>query len=128
MNYFCTYCDQAYVARLLCLHDSLLASGEPFVLHVLCFDEETEAVVKSAGKESLDAIALSELLHADPDYAAVRKGRTKVEFYFTSTAVLVRHCFDRAPSAAQITYLDSDLYFFEPASVVFAEQGDAAIG
>ena len=128
MNHFCTYCDQGYAARLLGLHDSLLAQGEPFRLHVLCFDAATEAAVRAAGSPTLVAIPLEELLRADPDYAAVRAQRTPVEFYFTTTPVLIRHCLDREPAAARMTYLDSDLYFFGPASAVLAEQGDASTG
>ena len=45
MNFFCTYCDEGYAARLLCLHASLRAQGEPFRLLVLCFDEATARAV-----------------------------------------------------------------------------------
>jgi hypothetical protein len=128
MNHFCTYCDQGYAARMLCLHESLRASGEPFQLCVLCFDAETEAVVKAAQQADLIPVALRELLAADPEYAAVRARRTPVECYFTATPVLVRHCLNREPAAERMTYLDADLFFFGPPSGVFAEQGDAAVG
>jgi len=127
MNHFCTYSDQGYVARLLCLHASLVAQRTPFVLHVLCFDEKSAAVVDAQHQPSLQAIRLSEVLQADPAYAALREQRSKVEFYFTSTPVLVRYCFSRAPAAAQMTYLDADLYFFGPPSEVFAAQAEASV-
>lgn len=128
MNHFCTYCDQGYAARMLCLHDSLKAQGEPFKLWVLCFDQATESVIRGLGDSSLAAIPLVELTAADSDYAATRENRSRVEFYFTSTPVLVRHCLRREPTAEVMTYLDSDLFFFSPASLVFAEQGDASVG
>jgi hypothetical protein len=128
MHVFCTYCDKGYAARMRCLHESLKAQGEPFRLLVLCFDSETEAVVAAAGDPSLVGIPLTELLAADPEFAAVRAQRSRVEFFFTSTPVLVRHCFAREPAAGDVTYLDADLFFFAPASAVFAEQGDASIG
>jgi hypothetical protein len=128
MNYFCTYCDQGYAARLVCLHDSLVASGEAFRLYVLCFDAATEAVVAGIGQPSLVAIPLAELLEAEPDYAAVRSQRTPVEFFFTTTPVLVRYCLQREPGADRMTYLDSDLFFFGPASAIFAEQDAASVG
>jgi hypothetical protein len=128
MNHFCTYCDQGYAARLLCLHDSLRAQGEPFRLHVLCFDAATAAVVTAAAQPSLIAVALGDVLAADPDYAAVRGRRTAVEFFFTATPVFVRHCFGREPAAERMTYLDADLFFFGPPSAVFAEQGEASVG
>jgi hypothetical protein len=128
MNHFCTYCDQGYAARMLCLHQSLKAQGEPFRLWVLCFDEATERVIAASGDESLVALPLAELLAVDPDYAAKRDTRNRVEFYFTSTPVLLRYCLWREPSAVLMTYLDADLFFFAPASLVFAEQGDASVG
>lgn len=128
MNYFCTYCDQHYAARLICLHDSLLLQKEPFRLFVLCFDAATRALVLALGRESLIAISLEELMEADPEYAKVRGQRSRVEFYFTATPVLVRHCLHRESGAAQMTYLDSDLFFFGPASGVFELQGEASVG
>lgn len=128
MNVFCTYCDQGYAARMLCLHQSLKEQGESFRLIVLCLDAKTEAVVAAEREETLVALPLEELLAADPAYAAVRARRSRVEFYFTSTPVLVRYCFAREPAAESVTYLDADLYFFGPASVVLAEQGDASVG
>ena len=127
-NHFCTYCDQGYAARLVCLHASLLAQGEQFRLFVLCFDEVTEAVVTGLADPTLIGIPLRDLLAADSEYAAVRSKRTKVEFYFTATPVLVRYCLGLDPEARRMTYLDSDLFFFGPASVVFAVQGEASIG
>lgn len=128
MNFFCTYCDQGYAARLLCLHGSLRDQGEPFRLYVLCFDAATEAVVAAQEDPSLVAVPLAELLAADPAYAAVRSTRSRVEFYFTATPVIVRHCFARELAAEVMTYLDADLFFFRPASKVFAEQGAASVG
>jgi hypothetical protein len=128
MNHFCTYCDQGYAARMLCLHASLKAQGEPFRLLVLCFDAVTEAVVRAEGDASLVAMPLAELLAADPAYAAVQTLRSRVEFFFTSTPVLVRYGFEREPAAEWMTYLDADLFFFGPPSSVFVEQGDASVG
>jgi hypothetical protein len=74
------------------------------------------------------AVPLAELLAADPAYAATRSSRSKVEFYFTATPVIIRHCLAREPAAQMMTYLDADLFFFGPASAVLAEQGDASVG
>jgi len=128
VNHFCTYCDQGYAARMLCLYASLKAQGEPFRLYVLCFDAETEAVVVGTGEPSLIPVPLRELLIADPAYAAVQTSRNRVEFFFTSTPVLVLHCLRVMPEVTRITYLDADLFFFGPASAVFAEQGEASVG
>jgi hypothetical protein len=128
MNHFCTYCDQGYAARLLCLHESLRAQGGAFRLHVLCFDTVTEAVVRMVGRSDLVAISLAELVRADPEFAAVRARRTPVEFFFTATPVLVKYCFEREPAAERMTYLDADLFFFGSPETVLKEQGDASVG
>lgn len=128
MNHFCTYCDQGYAARLLCLHESLRAQGVTVRLHVLCFDAITEAVVRAVGDDNLLAIPLAELLRADPEFAAVRPRRTLVEFFFTATPVLVKYCFEHEPTAERMTYLDADLFFFGSPEAVLAEQGDASVG
>jgi hypothetical protein len=113
---------------MLSLHASLAQTGEPFRLHVLCFDEVTLAAVRGIAQASLIGIGVDELLAADPEYAAVRASRSQVEFYFTTTPVLVRHCLRQNPDADRMTYLDADLYFFGPASIAFTVQGDASVG
>lgn len=128
MNHFCTYCDQGYAARMLCLHASLKEQGEDFRLWVLCFDAKTEEVITALGDESLVALPLAEVLAIDLAYAATRVQRSRIEFYFTATPVLIRHCLQREPAATAMTYLDADLFFFAPVSAVFAEQGDASVG
>lgn len=128
MNYFCTYCDRGYAARLRCLYDSLRAQGEAFRLQVLCFDAETEAVVRAVGSADLVAVPLAEVLAADVEFAAVRGQRTAVEFFFTATPVFVWYCFGKEPGAERMTYLDADLFFFGPVSAVLAEQGEASVG
>lgn len=126
--HFCTYCNRGYAARLWCLHESLRAQGEAFCLHVLCFDEATRRLVESWGTESARALTLEEVMAANPDYAACREKRTAAEFFFTTTPVLIRHCLERFPEVDKIAYLDADLWFFGPASAVWAEQGDGAVG
>jgi hypothetical protein len=128
MNYFCTYCDRGYSARMICLFHSLRAAGEPFRLMVLCFDSATLKVVEAMRDDSLVAVPLEELLSADPEYAAVRSRRSAVEFFFTSTPVLVDHCLRKEHAATVVTYLDADLFFFNRPSLAFAEQADASIG
>lgn len=127
-HHFCTYCDQGYAARMLCLFESLKRQGEPFRLFVLCFDTEIEAVVRGREDRSLIAIGLTEFLSAEPDYAAARRGRNRVEGYFTATPVLVRHCLEREPEADRMIYLDADLFFFAPPSKVREEEGEASVG
>jgi len=128
LHRFCSYCDKGYVARLLCLHESLVAQGEEFVLNVLCLDEETAAVIGAEKRPSLVPIPWGELLRADSAYAALRSLRSPIEFLFTTTPVLVLHCLGRDSDADRMTYLDADLYFFGPASAVYREQGDASTG
>lgn len=127
MNHFCTYCDQRYAARMLCLHTSLRDRDAAFRLHVLCFDAVTRDIIAAEDVPTLVAVSLDELLAADPEYAAVRSTRSLVESYFTATPVLVRYCLDRVPAAVEMTYLDADLYFFSAAADVLREQQEASV-
>ncbi|HRE79886.1 MAG TPA: hypothetical protein PLN52_02500 [Opitutaceae bacterium] len=94
---------------------------------VLCFDQVTFTIMKSLGGEEIYPISIDHFLASNPDYAAVQSNRSKVEFYFTATPVLIRRSFDLFPLANHVTYLDSDLFFFGPPSQVFAEQGSADV-
>lgn len=124
---FCTICDQGYLARVLCLHDSISRSGEPFVLYVLCLDAPSERVVKALKSASLVAVPWAELKQSDPEYAAAQADRSAIEFIFTTKPVWVAHCLQRDEEASHMTYLDGDLWFEGAPAAVFDCQGDASV-
>jgi len=127
MKYFCTYFDTHYLTRGLALHRSLTAHAGEFELVVLCMDETVEAELREQNLPQLRLLPVAELTALYPALAAAQADRTKLEFYFTCTSWLMRHLLPRLPAGELLTYLDSDIYFFNSLQPVYDEIGAASI-
>src|SRR4051812_20202934 len=119
MQYFCTYFDQNYLSRALVLYQSLVETGAAFTLFALCLDLDSFSVVHGLGLPGLSALALSDLEAADPEVAATKSTRNRIEYYFTLTPALPRYLLSIHPEIDVISYLDADLRFYaDPRSVL----------
>jgi len=127
IRHFCTYLDHRYLAKGLALYRSLEEHAGEFRLFVLCLSQDAEAAIRELALERLEPIALAELEAADPELLATKSTRETVEYYFTSTPVLMRHLFDRNAGIELLTYLDADTVFFSGPEPLFDEIGDASV-
>jgi hypothetical protein len=127
MYYFCTYFDANYLSRGLAMYRSLVASGQPFRLYVLCLDDESERAVRMLPSPDIVPISLSALEADDRGLYSVKSSRSLVEYYFTVTPTLPLYLFNHFPEIDLITYLDSDLFFFTSPAPLYAEIGDRSI-
>jgi hypothetical protein len=123
---YCTYLDAVYLDKGIALYESLLEHAGRFRLHVLCFDEMTERVLTELALPGVELASLAELERFDPELAAVKASRSKVEYLWTSTPCVTRYFRDRA-SLEEITYLDADIRFFSNPEPLFAELGDSSV-
>jgi len=127
MRHFCTYFDQHYLTRGLALHRSLVDHAGDFELVVLCMDEAVEKTLRQKALPRVRLLPVAELTRHYPALAAARADRSKLEFYFTCTAWLMRHLLPQLPKGELLTYLDADLYFFCSPAPVYAEIGAASV-
>lgn len=126
--HFCTYFDRNYLTRGLALYESLRRTcHKPFVLWVLCFDEETHAVLSRLQLPSMELIPQSEFEAGDAELVAAKEGRSRVEYYWTCTPSLPLYVLAQHPEVEIITYLDADLYFFSDPQPIYDEMGSASI-
>lgn len=127
MEFFCTYFDKRYLPKGLALLKSLLAFGEHFQLFLLCMDEDTYTYFRTAGWPCVFPIKLSTLEKKDVELYETRRTRTLVEYYFTCTAAWCLFLLREYPYIDRITYLDADLYFYQPPQSLLAELGSGSI-
>ena len=125
-RHFCTYFDKNYAPRGLVMMESILRFLPDARFHVLCLDDTAHRIVTER-QPAATAIPLAELEAFDPDLAARRADRTKVEYYFTCTPCLPRMVLAHNPEAGHVTYLDADLYFHRSPEEVFAAIGDGSV-
>ena len=125
--HFCTYFDQNYLARGLVLYRSLTRHADPFVLHVLCFDDDTYRILKNLDYSNLRPISLQEFERGDDALLSAKQNRSQVEYYFTCTPSLPLYIFNHYPDVDLVTYLDADLYFYSSPAPIYDELGNQSI-
>lgn len=127
LNEFCTLFDRNYLVRGLALYRSLERNCGEFRLRVVCLDQETEDCLRRLSADHLEIISLTELEAHDPELLAKKNGRSRVEYYWTSTPCMCSFLLDREPHLEAITYLDADLMFFSSPAPLFDELGGGSV-
>lgn len=128
MRYFCTYFDAAYADRAAALVESLSQHCASFRLWALCMDDAAFELVKAMALPGVVAVSLPEIEAWDPEFAATKTDRSKIEYYFTVTPVVALYVLEKHADVDLITYIDSDLYFFSSPEPIFAEMDRSSIG
>ena len=127
MRYFATYFDSGYLVPGDTLFRSLKKNGGEFRLFVVCLDDELFELLCRHGEPELVPLRLADIEAFDPEFAATRATRSRVEYYFTLSPVLPLYLLHRFPELDSITYLDADLYFYSRPEPLFAELDDGAV-
>jgi hypothetical protein len=126
---YCTYFDSGYLSRGLTLIDSLRAHGDHADVWVLALDEAAKRYLDEAAIPGVTAITIAEIEAAEPELAPLKEQRSRMEYYFTATPLLMRWVMNRQDDPATVViYLDADLYFFDDPSLVLDELGDGSVG
>lgn len=123
---FCTYFDHRYSPYGLALYRSLVRHLEHFELFVLCYDDATVAILQGLGDSRIHIVPIARLEQEDPALVEANRDRTAVERYFTCGPAWIRYAM-RLSGADVMTYLDSDLYFFNHPAPIFEELGERSI-
>jgi hypothetical protein len=123
MNHYCTYFDRGYLVQGMALWLSLKRHDPSAVMWVLCLDEAAGEAVRRLGEADLRVVTLAELEGGDPELAAVKPNRSRVEYYFTLSPCLPRWLLQQQPEIEVITYIDADMAVFSDPEPLFAELG-----
>ncbi len=126
---YCTYFDSGYLSRGLALIDSLRAHGDDAHVWVLALDDTAKRYLDDAALPGVTAITIAEIEAAEPELLPLKSQRSRMEYYFTATPLLMRWVMDAQPDPETVViYLDADLYFFDAPDLVLDALGDGAVG
>jgi hypothetical protein len=125
--HYATYFDRHYLTRGLALYRSLARHSPPFVLWVLCLDDETHRTLSELPLEQVQLVCLAELERADPALLERKATRQAVEYYWTCGPAFLIYLLEQHPSIDMLTYLDADLFFFGDPSPIYDELGDGSV-
>ena len=119
--HYATYFDRHYLSRGIALYQSLAHHSPPFVLWVLCLDDETYRTLTRLRLEHVKLVELTELELAHRELLRAKPGRKAFEYYWTCGPAFLMYIFQRHASIKALTYLDADLFFFGDPSPLYLE-------
>lgn len=126
---YATYFDGGYLARGLALFHSLREHGDDAEIWVLCLDAQVESFFDELGDARIHTITVDDLEVAEPRLLEVKGGRSRMEYYFTCSPLMLRYVMAQQTDPEMVViYLDSDLYFFDDPAIALSALGDGSIG
>jgi len=125
MHYnFCTLFDKNYLTRGLALYDSLLKFCPDFKIWMLCMDSESYEMLKKLNLDKIIPLKLEEI--EDEELLSVKNTRTPIEYCWMMSSSLPLYILEKI-GVDMITYLDADLYFFQPLTAIYDEFANNSI-
>ena len=109
---FCSYFDKNYLSKFLNLKSSLDRFNFEYTFYVLALDNYVVEFFKENNFDNLKIIQLDEIENNYKLLKIAKKNRDTIEYYFTLSPFLPLYIFENE-NINQITYLDSDFYFFK---------------
>jgi hypothetical protein len=126
---YCTYFDSGYLSRGLALISSLRSHGDNSEVYVLALDNETEKFLTNHAPENVFVINIGELERAEPSLLPLKVQRSRMEYYFTCTPLLIRYVMNQLATPGSVAiYLDADLYFYNDPQLVISAMGKDSVG
>lgn len=126
---YCTYFDSGYLSRGLALIESLREHGDDAPVWVLALDDAAKRYLDDAALPGVTAITIADIEAAEPELPPLKAQRSRMEYYFTATPLLMRWVMNRQSDPESVViYLDADLFFFDRPALVLDALGDGAVG
>ena len=126
---YCTYFDSGYLSRGLALISSLREHGDDSPVYVLALDDAAGLFLDQHAPENVFVLRIEELELVEPELLPLKTQRSRMEYYFTCTPLLIRYVMNQHATPGSIAiYLDADLFFFDDPQLVISAMGNGSVG
>jgi hypothetical protein len=123
MEHFVTVFDSGFLPQGLALQESLERHAQPYVLWVLCVDDEAFFCMRELGLPGVRLLRLRDW--ETPELLEAKLTRSAREYCWTLTPFAPRFVFDQDPYIERVTYIDADLWFRSSPEPIFLELEEA---
>ncbi|MEP6937660.1 MAG: glycosyl transferase [Chthoniobacterales bacterium] len=127
-RFYCTYFDRNYLVRGLALVRSLREHTQgDWELFVICMDDDSRRLLERFALPNITAVSIEQIERDDPELAAAKSDRTRVEYLWTTTPAIILWLMEKHAEIELLAYLDADLFFFSSPEPIFDELGDNSV-
>jgi hypothetical protein len=123
---FCTYFDNNYLSKFLTLKTSLDQYKKEYTFFILSLDNFVSDFFQKNNFKNVQLINLMDLEVEYADLLLAKKNRNLIEYYFTLSPFLPQYIHKKF-NVSQISYLDSDFYFFKDPSKLISQSSDSSV-
>lgn len=124
MYNFCTLFDSFYLTRGIAMYKSLEQVCDNFHLYIFAFDDRSFDILTKLKLKHATIVPLKDF--EDERLLAVKSGRTKAEYCWTSTSSTILYVIEKY-KVESCTYVDADLFFYQNPKILFDEMADKSI-
>ena len=127
MMTFCTLFDSNYISKGIALYLSIAKHTDDFMLYVMAMDKKCEEMLAEMHFAHMKVECIEDNMYEK--LIEAKNNRSRAEFCWTCGSV-VTHIFFEKYQLPEITYLDSDLMFFNSPAIIYNEllEKNASIG
>ncbi|MFZ5969482.1 MAG: hypothetical protein ACOYVK_20165 [Bacillota bacterium] len=119
-NGYCTILTKDRIYQGIALWHSLQQHAEEYTMFVLCMDDTAYHVLSKLQTDKIVLVPKAVVENYCPNVKGLP--RKTNEYCWTLKPIFLEYLFNHYPNIARITYVDSDIYFFDDPTVIFKHQ------
>lgn len=126
--HFCTSTGETSIPKLLALNESIIRhSSVPFTFWILCDGEPAHQILTKMNTPNLRLVTMDEFEDGDAPLLAVKPERNRFEYNCTIRPSWLLYLLRNHPEIDFLTYMDTDLYFFDDPHSLYRQMSDSSI-
>lgn len=122
---FCMVVSRTRLIQAIACFLSLYKNMDNFKVYILCVDEKCYEFLKEINSDKIVLVTIAELNRED--LLAIKASRKLNQYCWTLKPGFIKHIFTLDDSINKVTYIDSDLFFYQNPNVIFENQPDASV-
>lgn len=122
---FCMVVSSTRLIQGMACFFSLYRNVKNFKVYILCVDDKCYEFLNKIKFFNLILVKISELNRKD--LLELKSKRKLNQYCWTLKPSFVNHVFNLDDSIERVTYIDSDLFFFQNPNIIFKNQPDASV-
>ncbi len=122
---FCMVVSRTRLIQAIACFLSLYKNMDNFKVYILCVDEKCYEFLKEINSDKIVLVTIAELNRED--LLAIKDSRKLNQYCWTLKPGFIKHIFTLDDSINRVTYIDSDLFFYQNPNVIFENQPDASV-
>lgn len=122
---FCMVVSRTRLIQAIACFLSLYKTMDKFKIYILCVDEKCYEFFKEINLDKIVIVTISELNRED--LLEIKNSRKLNQYCWTLKPGFIKYIFTLDDSIERVTYIDSDLFFYQNPNVIFENQPSSSV-